>query len=150
MAETGLLTFAGLEPGQRFESTRRTISESDLAMSCMLSGDWSPVHADAVFGATQPAGRTVLHGSFGIMLALGFAAQIFRLREPVLALLGLDEWRFAGPLVPGDTAYLAAEIVSTRVTSSGDKGIITSRLSLLCHDGRTVQEGLHKLMVAVA
>ena len=84
------------------------------------------------------------------MLALGFASQIFRMREPVLALLGLDEWRFAGPLVPGDTAYLTAEIVSTRVTSSGDRGIVTSRLSLLCDDARLVQEGLHKLMVAVA
>lgn len=150
MAETGLLRFAELEPGHRFESTRRTVSETDLAMSSMLSGDWSSIHADAAFSAAQPPGRTVLHGSFGVMLALGFAAQIFRFREPVLALLGLDEWRFAGPLVPGDTAYLRAEIVSTRITSSGDKGIVTSRLSLLHDDARLVQEGLHKLMVAVA
>ncbi|MGQ9368308.1 MaoC/PaaZ C-terminal domain-containing protein [Azospirillum sp. ST 5-10] len=150
MAEAGLPSFAALAPGRRFESPARTVTETDLAMSAMLSGDWSAIHADAPFAAGTPAGRTVLHGSFGVMLALGFAARVLRLREPVLALLGLKEWRFAAPLVPGDTVRLEVEVVSTRVTGSGDRGVLESRLTLRRQDGAVVQEGLHALLLGLA
>jgi acyl dehydratase len=150
MAERSLLRISELTAGQQFRSGARTITETDLAMSSMLSGDWSPIHADAAFASATPAGRTVLHGSYGVMLALGLAANILKFKEPVLALLGLDEWRFKSPLVPGDTVHLRIEIVSVRVTSSKDKAVLTSRLSLVREDLTTVQEGLHALMLGLS
>lgn len=38
-------------PGQAFESPRRTITETDIVNFAALTGDWNPVHTDAVFAA---------------------------------------------------------------------------------------------------
>ena len=43
------LHFEDLAPGQVFVSTGRTVTETDLTMFSMLSGDWNPIHADAAF-----------------------------------------------------------------------------------------------------
>ena len=56
-----------------------------------------------------------IHGSFGLMLVLGFVSQVLKFREPVLAFLGLDEWPFTSPLMHGDPVHLQVEIISIRI-----------------------------------
>ena len=95
------LSARDLEPGQILTGPSRTITQADLTFACMASGDWSPIHADAEFAAATPLGGPVMPGGYGLMIALGMSAQVLHLAEPVLALLGLDNWRFAAPIQAG-------------------------------------------------
>ena len=52
--------FAALTIGQRFVSAGRTLTETDLSFSCMLSGDWHPIHADAEYCRATLGGERLL------------------------------------------------------------------------------------------
>lgn len=144
------LSARDLEPGQILTGPSRTITQADLTFACMASGDWSPIHADAEFAAATPLGGPVLPGGYGLMIALGMSAQVLHLAEPVLALLGLDNWRFAAPIQAGHTIRLEIEVVEFRETSDGARGILRSHLRLKRQDGEIAQEGDHALMLSLA
>ncbi len=61
--------FEDFQPGQTFESTGRTITEADLTLFSMLSGDWNPIHADAEFAKGTRYGQRVVHGALGIAIS---------------------------------------------------------------------------------
>ena len=142
-------SFRDLAVGETLRGSARTLSEADLTFACMASGDWAAIHADAEYARTTPLGGPVLHGGYVLMIALGMSAQLLHFREPVLALLGLDDWRFRSPCRPGDTIRLDVAIEGLEETSEGRRGIVRSRLNVTQQDGRTVQEGKHALMLSL-
>lgn len=44
---TDALSFDAVVVGARWRSPGRTMTEAELVQSCMSSGDWHPIHADA-------------------------------------------------------------------------------------------------------
>ena len=85
-----IVTFADLEPGQRFKGPGRTLTETDHGLFMMLVGDWHPIHADEVYASQTSAGKRVMHGTFGVGLAMGMQAQLIHFVEPVVGALGLE------------------------------------------------------------
>lgn len=141
------IAYADLLVGARFESPGRTITETDLSLSCMLTGDWHPIHADEVFAKTTPVGKRMLHGPFGILIAMGMATRLPEYADEVIAATGLQEWRYHLPIVIGDTLRTQTEIVAKRVTSDGKRAIIDRRIRLLNQDDKLIQEGLAGAML---
>jgi acyl dehydratase len=133
------LSFAALEPGRRFVSPRRTLTETDHQFYMMLVGDWSPIHADAELARGK--GARMMHGGFGVALALGLQTAALEFADPLLAALGLDNWRFKAPLGIGDTVFVEVEILEKRITSSGDKYTVRRALRLRKSDDTLCQEG---------
>ena len=57
--------------GTEFLSPGRTVTEADLTMVCMLSGDWNPLHCDAEFAAQSPFGQRIVGGVYGLIYLTG-------------------------------------------------------------------------------
>jgi len=144
------LRFADLEPGRRFRSTGRTLTEADHTLFMMLCGDWHPIHADEEHARTTPAGTRVMHGSFGIAITMGLQAAAVEFADPVLGALGLKEWTFREPLRIGDTVHATVEILSRRITRDGSRYVVERRLGLVRSDGTIIQNGIAAVLLCMA
>lgn len=140
-------SFETLVVGSRWTSTGRTLTEAELTQSCMSSGDWHPIHADAIYSASTPLGQRIFQGTYGVHVAVGMATPFPPLAENVIAALGMSEWRYEAPLFVGDTVHVEVAIVDKRYTSDGTRGVIKKRIRLLRHDGRLVQQGVVESLV---
>lgn len=141
------VSFSGLEAGQRYVGPSRTLTETDHGIFMMLVGDWSALHSDAEYAKTTRFGQQLMHGGFGVALALGMQAQLLDYDEPVIGALGLKDWTFKAPLFIGDTVHVEIEILGKRVTSRGDSYIIERRIRLIKQSNVIVQEGQADVML---
>jgi acyl dehydratase len=144
-----VLSFNELEPGLRFTSHRRTLTETDHQLFMMLTGDWSPIHADAEHARAHKLGQRILHGGLGIALTLGLQTAALEFADPLLGALGLAEWTFRAPLFIGDTVFVEVEILDKRVTSDGRKYVLRRKLRLLKSDNTLSQEGIASALMAL-
>ncbi|WP_368496401.1 MaoC/PaaZ C-terminal domain-containing protein [Herbiconiux sp. A18JL235] len=139
--------FDDLEVGQVFVSPGKTVTETDVVMFAALTNDNNPVHTDIEFAAGTRYGQRVVHGLFGTSLSLGLIARTGVFEGSAVALLGIDAWRFVGPVFIGDTLTCTVEIVGTRLTSKGDTGVVERLVSLHNQRGELVQQGRLDLLV---
>jgi acyl dehydratase len=143
------LSFTDLAPGQRFLSHRRTLTETDHQLFMMLTGDWSPIHADAELARGTRLGQRVMHGGLGIALTLGLQTSALEFADPLLGALGITDWSFKAPLFIGDTVFVEVEIIERQVTGSGGKYVLKRKLRLLKTDNTLCQEGFAAVLLAL-
>lgn len=139
--------FEDFSPGQRFVSAGRTITEADLTMFSMLSGDWHPIHADAEFCKTTRYGARLVHGALGIAIATGMMHELGIFKDSAVAMLSLREWAFTRPIFVNDTLHLELEIIGVEAGKSGTVGSVDRRLRLVNQKGEIVQDGLTAVLV---
>jgi acyl dehydratase len=58
-----------------------------------------------------------------------------------IAMLSIKDWQFKAPIFIGDTLHFELEILSKRLTSKGDRGIVGRRFRLINQRGEVTQEG---------
>ena len=141
--------FEDFHPGQVFLSQARTVTEADVVTFAGWSWDTNPVHTDAESARNGRFGERIAHGVLGLSVAMGLASRLGVFESCSIALLGIDDWRFRRPLSIGDTVRCRVEILDTRLTSTGDAGILGRRFTLLNQREEVVQEGEIGLMVSV-
>lgn len=141
------LYYEDLEIGQKFSSLARTVTETDLTVFSMLSGDWNPVHSDVEFARRTDAGQRLVHGAFGIALVTGLLDRAGWFAESAVAMLDVDGWTFRRPIFVGDTLHFDMEISALRVTSSGTTGVVGRTFRLINQDDVMVQEGRSSAML---
>ena len=141
------LYYEDLYEGQTFTSPARTVTETDLVSFAMLSGDWNPIHTDQEFAQTTYYGKRVVHGMFGISMMTGLLDRTGVFDGSAIAMLGIKDWSFKGPIFVGDTLHFEMEIISKRLTSKEGRGIVDRRFKLINQRGETVQEGHIALML---
>ncbi|MDM9560007.1 MaoC/PaaZ C-terminal domain-containing protein [Bordetella petrii] len=141
------LYFEDFHAGQAFESGARTITEADLTMFSMLSGDWNPIHADQVYAAGTKYGQRLVHGALGIAIATGMMHELGIFHRSVVAMLSLREWKFEKPIFVGDTLHLVLEILAVKPGASARVGAVDRRLRLVNQHGDTVQDGCSEVLV---
>ncbi len=141
------LSFEDLQVGQRWESTGRTLTEADLTMACMTSGDWHPIHADAEFSKNSVAKQRIFQGTYGLHVAMALATRFPEVGDKVIGALGLGEWRYCAPLFVGDTVHVEVEIASLRQTSRAGRGLVERRITLKKSDGSVAQQGVATMMM---
>jgi 3-hydroxybutyryl-CoA dehydratase len=119
--------FDELETGERFETTGRTITESDLVSFAALTGDRHPLHTDASWAAASPFGKRVAHG----MLVLSYTLGLIPFDPAhVVALRGVDDVVFKRPTYIGDTIRVEGSVESLEPLESG-MGLVTCRWKVL-------------------
>ena len=150
MQRAGKFYFEDLEVGSVFSSLARTVTETDIVIFAGLSADYNALHTDAEYSKNTVFGERIAHGLLGMIIASGLFTRTelnMRLSETVLALLGINYWKFIAPIKIGDTVHLKTEIASKKETSKPDRGAVIFKRSLINQRGELVQEGEVSLMI---
>lgn len=139
-----------LSVGMRFRSPGRTITDADLVGFSGLTGDYSELHTSDVYAQSSQFGRRVAHGMLGLAYAHGLMwARTGELRETAVAFLGIDGWRFVGPVFVGDTIFVDYELAELRDSRTRPtQAIATFEVKVVKQDGTLVQQGRKVLLVS--
>ncbi len=117
----------------------KTITEFDVYSFAGITGDFYPVHINAVYAAKQPVGERVAHGSLIIGL-MSTAGGLWMLKNGIDGLSrGYDRVRFVRPVRFGDTITLA----QAKVDQSQDGRRIDCRVEARNQDGEVVAVAQH-------
>jgi acyl dehydratase len=142
--------YADLHVGMAFRSPGRTITDADLVSFAGLTGDFSELHTSDVYARSSQFARRVAHGMLGLAYAHGLMwARTGELRETAIAFLGINEWKFVGPIFVGDTIFVNYSIAEIRDSrSKPTQAIVTFDVEVVTHDDRVVQRGRKVLLVS--
>lgn len=128
-----------LEVGQSAEMAK-TVTESDIALFAGVTGDFNPVHVDAVAAERTRFGGRIAHG----ILSAGFISAVIAMRLPGAGSIYLSQsLRFTKPVRIGDTVTARVEVLEVVATKR------RVRLATTCRNqnGETVVEGEAVVMV---
>jgi acyl dehydratase len=128
-----------IQVGSTFVSTRITVTESHVVTFAGLTGDFNPLHMDAIAAQQNGFGKRIAHGMLGHALSTGLRSQI-------------DDWnifaflesrrKYVAPILIGDTVSYRATVSDTRPSRSGKPfTVVTVEVQLLNQDGAIVQKG---------
>ena len=142
--------YADLHVGMSFRSPGRTITDADLVGFAGLTGDYSELHTSEVYAKNSQFGRRVAHGLLGLAYAHGLMwARTGELRETAVAFLGINEWKFLGPIFVGDTIFVNYKISELRDSKSRPtQAIAVFDVSVLDQNDRMVQRGSKTLLLS--
>lgn len=99
------LYFEDLETGRTYRSSGRTVTEADMVMFCMQSGDWNPIHCNQDFASKSRFGERIVPGLFGLSLITGAMSQWGIFEESAIGMLNVRDWNFKAPILIGVTIY---------------------------------------------
>jgi 3-hydroxybutyryl-CoA dehydratase len=128
-----------IEVGQSAELSK-TVTEADVVLFAGVTGDFNPVHIDAVAAAQSPFGERIAHG----ILSAGFISAVLGMRLPGSGSIYLSQsLRFTKPVRLGDTITARVEVVEVITTKR------RVRLATTCSNqkGETVVDGEAVVMV---
>jgi 3-hydroxybutyryl-CoA dehydratase len=134
-------------PGGKFVTSRRTITDAEVAMFAGVSGDFNSLHVDDVFAREEtPFGRRIVHGP--LVLGISYGLRSPRDDWKILALVECQR-SFRAPVFPGDTVSGAYEVLEVRASASRPgSGFVTLAVTIANQSGEVVQHGRDVLMVA--
>lgn len=124
--------------GERFQTARRTITQTDIVNFAGVSGDFNAPHMDHEFCRTQPYGEPIAHGPLVFAVSTGLLCQSGLNDGTLVAMLGIDRWRIHAPVKAGDTVHLVMEVIEMRPTSQGDRGVVGFRREIVNQRGVAV------------
>lgn len=119
------------------ETTRaRTITEADIVMWCALTGDWFPIHSDAVYAAKSTFGKRIAPGMMVLSFTGGLAVPADT--RTVIANYGLDKIRFRAPVFIGDTIHTELKVAEIAPRDDGTTCVVAFDWQVLNQDDQTV------------
>lgn len=133
--------------GMRFESGRRSVTETDIVSFSAITGDYSPLHSDLEYIREHTDFRErIAQGWLLVAIQSGLASALKSWK--MLAYLGMDR-RFMHPVYPGDTIHVAYEVDSVRTSSSRPSGgVVELKCDILNQHGTVVCTGRETFFVA--
>jgi len=117
----------------------RTVTEADVVNFACLSGDFHPQHMNEEFARKDPLGARIAHGLLVLSMATGLLNQTGAFEGTSIAILEVTA-RFLKAVKFGDTVRAIQKIVGKKETSKPDRGVLTSRITVLNQDEQTVLE----------
>ena len=135
------LYFEDFEVGQKFYSTGRTITESDIVTFAGLSGDYNQIHTDAHYAANTPYGQRIAHGLLVSSIASGLVVQSGLMEGTIMAFREINNWKFAKPTYIGDTISVEVSVVSTKALRRLGGGAVEVALSITNQNDEVVIKG---------
>ena len=143
-------TYDDLAVGMAFRSPGRTITDADLVAFAGLTGDYSELHTSDVYARRSVFGRRVAHGLLGLAYAHGLMwARTGAMRETAIAFLGINDWKFTGPIFVGDTIFVNYRLAELRDSKSKPaQAVAIFDVEVVNQDARVVQRGQKALLVS--
>jgi acyl dehydratase len=140
------LHYEDFEVGQRFESAARVVSEADIQAFAELSGDRSELHLNSDHARDLGFTDSLAHGPLVVGMVLGLLFEERTLETTAIGMLDLD-WRFAAPVVAGDSIRYEMTITRCRRSRTRQAGVVNRHFVVVNQDGSVVQEGTSSVMV---
>ena len=110
-------------PGQVFKHwPGKTITESDNNLFSLLTRNDNPLHSDAHHMASHQHGKILVNGTLVFSLVVGMSVR--DTSGQAVANLEYERVVHEGPVFIGDTIYGETEVLETRETSRGNRGIV--------------------------
>ena len=140
--------FSECEPGTKMVSQQKIITEADISLFCTMTkqdlGMFLHPETARLNGWPKPIvpGVYTLSCTVGLMESSGILAD-------VVAYMGVDEVRFSNPVFAGDILHVESELLSKRLTKSGDRGLINYKWETYKQDGTLVASGKNTCMYRV-
>ena len=139
--------FEDFEIGESYTTAARTITETDIVMHAMHSGDWQPHHTDAEFCKTQSFKRPIAHGNLTFAVSTGLIFRAQSLNPNVMA-YGYDKIRYPAPVFAGDTIKTEVKITDKKPHAKvKTHGLLTQTETTTNQRGETVAYVEHILFV---
>ncbi|MCZ6828938.1 MAG: MaoC/PaaZ C-terminal domain-containing protein [Gammaproteobacteria bacterium] len=133
MSQLSNYTYDEINIGQT-ASYSKEISEQDIQLFAIVSGDNNPVHLDAEFAAGTPFKERIAHGMLsGAVISAAIALE---LPGPGTIYLG-QTMRFRRPVKIGDTLTVELEVTDKR----DDKQFVTLDCKVINQNGEVVVTG---------
>jgi acyl dehydratase len=142
------LYFEDLTVGSVWESESCAVSQQDILDFAQLSGDHNPIHVDPEYAKGTPFRRCIAHGILGLSLAGGLSTISPKVRT--LALVELREWKFLGPIFPGDQIHIRNTVLDRQLRANGKRGMVVWRLQAINQSDKIVQDGILATIVEAA
>lgn len=124
-----------LEVGQRFQTFRRTITETDIVNFISVTGMLEAIFIDTTFEHGAMKGRPA-PGALTYGIIEGFVMQSM-VQGTGLAMLEVHKKALA-PVVAGDTVWAEIEVTDIRPTSKHNRAVVTSRIDVKNQHGTDV------------
>jgi 3-hydroxybutyryl-CoA dehydratase len=116
-----------LQTGQRFQTLRRTITETDLVNFISVTGMLEAIFIDADYQQGAMKGRPV-PAALTYSIIEGFILQTM-IQNTGLAMLEMSQKAHA-PVQVNDTIRAVVEVENVRPTSKGNRAVVTSRVEV--------------------
>ena len=117
--------------GRNFEYGSRTLTEEEIIR---FASAWDPqrFHTDPLAAKATPFGGLVASGWHTGCVLMRFMCDAYLNEASCIGSPGIEEWRFALPVRPGDTLRYRATVLEARPSASKpDRGIIKWHWELL-------------------
>jgi acyl dehydratase len=117
-----------LQAGQRFQTLRRTVTETDLVNFISVTGMLEAIFIDANYPHGAMKGRPV-PAALTYSIIEGFILQTM-IQNTGLAMLEMSQ-KVHGPVQVNDTIYATVEVTNVRPTSKSGRAVVTSNIEVL-------------------
>ena len=112
-----------------------------------VSGDFNPLHTDAVFAAGTIYGERIAQGALVLSLATGLRQRVGLFDGTLMGLLEIRSWRFRAPVRIGDTIRVRTEVTELRPASKADRGVMVQRIEVVNQAEEVVNDGEFVLLL---
>jgi acyl dehydratase len=123
----------------------KTITEYDDHLFCMITMNHHPLHTNDWYAEQSPQGRNVVVGNLVYSVVLGMSVP--DVSGAAVANLEVESLKHAKPTFHGDTIYAETKILDKKLTSKGDRGIVTVETKGMNQRGEEVCSFRRKVMV---
>jgi len=138
--------FSELTLGQFELTPRRTVTETDVVQWSMFTGDWFPMHSDAIFAAESMFGQRIAAGL--MILAMSGGLVVPPTTRSIIANYGNERIRYPAPTFIGDTIQVRVTI--TKLEPRDDSsGIMDMEWDVMNQNGTVVCNAIFKALLAM-
>lgn len=127
--------FDELQVGDIEITHRRTVTETDVTMWCMFTGDWFPIHSDGIYAEASAFRQRIAPGVMVFAMAGGLAVPAQT--RSIIANYGSDRIRYPNPTFFGDTIHVVATVEKLQERDT-ESGIADIRWEVKKQDDKTV------------
>lgn len=131
------LHFADQPVGRRFRTRGRTVTEFDLMTYVTAFGFNESLFLDAGTAAELGFEGRLIPGALTLSIAEGLVIGSGALTDTGMAFLG-GNMEVRQPVYVGDTLEVWVEVTDARMTSRGDRGVVTTRNEVRNQRGEVV------------
>ena len=117
--------FEEFEVGVRYATTSRLVTMEDHLAFCKLVRYEVPLFLDEEAGAKTHFAGMICPSHLIMSFTTAMTGALFS--KSILGLLAIERAKFIAPVRPGDTLRTEVEIIDKRLTSDGQKGVVTFR-----------------------